>query len=362
MNPEQPCITGIGTVSPFGALPGLIAGRDMQPRQVTAWPTNGLRRAFLVEPFRPADIIPGLKTRRLDRLSAWCLVAAGLAIQDAKLNLELEDRSRIAVVFGTGFGCIELTESFFQSIATNGYAKSDPIIFPEGLTNSPASHVARIYGLRGPNITLSHKGVSGEGALMQAASLLRARQADVVIVVAGDTLTRTLYEWFEAAGALSQACFSQTPVPAPFSPESAGFVPGEGAAALVLESGMRAAKRSARVYATYRSGHATSNPEAAVSMIRKVLGQSSPSDVKMVVASANGSRVHDANEQAILREVFGDEAPIMAPKALVGESDSSGILRLIAALSWSAQKTQSLALLLGTSSTGITAAVALGLP
>ena len=362
MNPDLPSITGIGTVSPFGPLRGLIARKEVEPRPITAWPTEGLRRAFLVEPFRPADVVPGLKTRRLDRLSVWCLVAAGLAIQDAKLDLEKENRSRIAVVLGTGLGCIELTESFFQSIATNGYAKSDPIIFPEGLSNAPASHVARVFGLRGPNLTLSHKGVSGEGAVMQAASLLRTGQADTVIVLAGDTLTRTMYEWFEAAGVLSPACSGPAPLPVPFSQAGEGFVPGEGAAAVVMESGHKAAQRRAPVYAAFRSGHATSNPKAAVSVASKALGTSSRADVRLVIASANGSRAHDDTEQSIIREAFGDKARVVAPKTSLGEFDGSGLLRLITALSWSEPDTRSLALLLGTSTTGITAALSFDLP
>ena len=358
MNPNQTVITGIGTVSPFGPLRGLIRRREMQPRTVTAWPTDGVRRAFLVEPFRPADVVPGLKTRRLDRLSVWCLVAAALAIEDARLDLKVEDRSRLAVVFGTGFGCIELTEDFFRSIVANGYAKSDPITFPESLTNAPAGHVARVFGLRGPNITLSQKGVSGEGALIQADSLLRSGQADVVIVLAGDTLTRTMYEWFEAAGALSSACFDQ----AQGQVGRDGFVPGESATAVVMESGLRARSRGAAVYAGFRSGFMASDRKAAVSVTRRALGDSSPSEVRMVIASANGSRALDATEEATIAEVFGGETPMIAPKAFLGDSDSSGILRLIAALSWAENNGRPLAILLGSSTVGGCAALSFDLP
>jgi len=362
MSLDQPSITGIGTVSPFGPLRGFIARKEMEPRTVTAWPTQGVRRAFLVEPFRPADVVPGLKTRRLDRLSVWCLVATALAIQDARLDLNAEDRSRIAVVLGTGFGCIELTEAFYQSIATNGYASSDPIIFPETLTNAPAAHVARVFGLRGPNITLTHKGLSGESALIQAASLLRSGQADLAIVLSGDTLTRPMYEWFEAASALSSACFGPAPAPEPFSPKRDGFVPGESAAAVVMESTDRAHSRGAPVYGTLRSGFMASDAKAAIPLTRRALADSSPADVRMVVASANGSRALDDMEGATIREVFGSEAPVIAPKALVGESDSVGILRLILALSWAEKNARPLAVLLGTSLAGGCAALSFKLP
>lgn len=362
MSPHQPSITGIGTVSPFGPLRGLIGQRKTEPRTVTAWPTDGVRRAFLVEPFRPTDAVPGLKTRRLDRLSVWCLVATALALADARLDLNGENRSRIAVVLGTGFGCIELTEAFLQSAAANGYAQADPIIFPETLTNAPAAHVARIFGIRGPNITLSHKGLSGEGALMQAASLLRGGQADVAIVLAGDTLTRTMYEWFEAAGVLSSAASGAAPAPASFSPERDGFVPGESATAVVMESADRARSRGASVYATFRAGFMASDPRAGASVTRRALASSSPSNVRMVVASANGSVALDELEGTTIREVFGGEAPVIAPKSFLGESDSCGILRLIVALSWADNNARPLAMLLGTSLAGGCAALSFELP
>jgi len=115
------------------------------------------------------------------------------------------------------------------------------------------------------------------------------------------------------------------------------------------------------MYAAFRSGHATSNPKAALSVTRKALGTSSLSGVKMVIASANGSRAHDDVEEAIIREVFGAEARVVAPKACLGEFDSSGLLRLITALSWSEPDSRSLALLLGTSTTGITTALSFDL-
>ena len=97
MNTTLPVITGIGSVTPYGPLAGLIPAESMdaplQPRTITAWSTPGLRRAFLVEPFRPASIVPGLKTRRLDSLSAWALVASSLALRDAGIDLATMDRS-----------------------------------------------------------------------------------------------------------------------------------------------------------------------------------------------------------------------------------------------------------------------------
>lgn len=225
-------ITGIGSVSAYGTLAGAITPASVSPSAITAWPAGDGSRACLVPPFRPADVVPGLKTRRLDRLSVWSLVAASLAVRDSEIDLDALDRARAAVVFGTGLGCLELTEAFFRSAADHGWAQTDPILFPETLGNAPAGHIARHFGIRGPNLTVSSKGSAGECALSQGVSLLRNGQADTALVLAGDALTQGAYKWYEAAGLLAQ-----------------GFVPAEGVAALVLES-----SASSKVYARVRFG------------------------------------------------------------------------------------------------------------
>ena len=349
MSPNLLAITGIGSVSPHGPIAGLIPPSTLEPEAITAWTTGGVRRAFLVKPFRPADVVAGLKTRRLDRLSAWALVASSLAIQDAGIDVRLVDRSRVAVVLGTGFGCAELTESFFQSAATNGWRGTDPSPFPEGLTNSPASHVALWHGLRGPNVTVGSKGFAGETALIQAASLLRNGQADLAIVLAGDTLTRAVYEWYEAAGLLSPACYNSGPLP-----EDGGFVPSEGIAALVLEP---AGRREARTYAQFSSGRwAAGGP--AVETIRQMLGSCV---LSLTICAGNGAPCAPSSTTALAREVSGPDALIVPAQAVAaGLTDASALLHLILALSSRPRTGQ--ALLLGTSGDGGFAALLLELP
>src|SRR5262249_33049671 len=159
MTPQVPpiAITGIGSVSPHGPLAGLIPQNLVHPAAINGWTTSEPRRAFLVPLFRAASVVPGIKTRRLDRLSVWALVASSLAIQDAGIDLSQVDKSRVAVVFATAFGCVELTEAFYLSAAANGWNGTDPITFPETLASAPASHVSMFHGLRGPNITVSNK-------------------------------------------------------------------------------------------------------------------------------------------------------------------------------------------------------------
>jgi 3-oxoacyl-[acyl-carrier-protein] synthase II len=363
MTPDLPsvAITGIGSVSPYGPLAGLIPQRSLEPTAVSAWSTSGLRRAFLVPPFRPASVVPGLKTRRLDRLSAWALVASSLAIQDAGIDLSLVDRSRVAVVFATAFGCIELTESFYLSAAANGWSGTDPSTFPETLASAPASHVSLFHGLRGPNVTVSHKDFAGENALIQAASLLRHGQADLAIVLAGEGLTQTLYSWYEVAGQLSPACYNSDPVP-----EGAGFIPSEGVAALVMESSSRRDLRAnlrehvrpgARCYARIRSGRWAAGGRPA-EIIRQMLGDAVPS---LTVCSGDGAPCATSPTTDLAREISGEGAVIIPPQPFAqGLAGTGALFHLILALS--SRPTGGRALLLGTAGDSGFAAISLDLP
>lgn len=264
-----PCITGIGSVSPHGPKTGAFTPSPLEPSLITAWPTEGERHAYLVPPFRPTDVAPGLKTRRLDRLSVWSLVAAWLAIQDSGLDLNQVDRSRVAVIFGTELGCIELTEAFFRSAASHGWSQTDPIVFPETLGNAPAGHIARHFGLRGPNLTVSCKGLAGECALLQGVSLLRNGHADFALVVSGDTITEASHGWYEAAGMLA-----------------GGFVPSEGVTVLVLQQAGIEQNGNARLCAGFRAGHSASGADSAA-VVQRVLSQA-PGGAERVVVSGRG--------------------------------------------------------------------------
>ena len=214
-------ITGLGSVGPCGAVSGPLHGPVPVPSVVTAWPTAGPRHALPAAPFRTADVLPKVNARRLDRLSKWSLAAAALALRDAGLDLSAVSASRTAVVSAIGLGCLDLTEAYLGSAHEHGWQQTDPIYFPETLGNVPAAHVARVFGCLGTNLTVGSRGAAAETALLTAASLLRVGQADRVLVLAGDLLTRGLFDWYEAAGRLS---------------DERGFVPSEGVAAIVLEA------------------------------------------------------------------------------------------------------------------------------
>jgi 3-oxoacyl-(acyl-carrier-protein) synthase len=353
MTPNLPpvAITGIGSVSPYGALAGLIQLDPLQPIALT-WKDAGERRAFVVPPFRPATVVPGLKTRRLDRLSVWALVASSLALKDASIDLNVVDRSRVAVVFATAFGCVELTEAFYLSAAANGWNGTDPITFPETLASAPASHVSMFHSLRGPNITVSNKYFAGESAMMQAASLLRQGQADLAIVLAGDAVSRSMYSWYEEAGLLSPACYNSDSLSG-----AEGFIPSEGVAALVMESSDRTDARSnSRSYARITSGRWAAGGQPA-KIIRQMLNGAV---LSLTICSGNGAPCATSSTAVLAREITGGN-PVILPQAFAqGVAGTGALFHLIAALSNRPVSGQ--ALFLGTARDNGFAALLLELP
>jgi 3-oxoacyl-[acyl-carrier-protein] synthase II len=342
-------ITGIGSVSPYGPMAGPVGQSPLETRPLTAWAGDRERRAFLVPPFRAANVVPGLKTRRLDRLSVWAVVASYLALQDAGVELAQVNRSRVAVVFATAFGCVELTEAFYLSAAANGWNGTDPITFPETLASAPASHVSLFHGLRGPNLTVSNKDFAGECAMLQAVSLLRQQQADLVIVLAGDALARSIYSWYEEAGVLSPACYNSSLVP-----ETGGFIPSEGVAALVMESFGR---RTVRAYAGVVSGRWAAGGQPAA-MIRHMLAGSAPG---LAICSGNGGPCATSATADLAREIVGDGAVILPPQAFAqGLAGTGALFHLILGLG--SRRVSGEALLLGTAAHHRFAAVLLELP
>ena len=329
-------VTGFASISTDGPVRGLPApARPAEPPLITRWATASPRRAFLVPPFRPTDFAPGLRTRRMDRLSAWALLGSALALEDAGIDPQELDRSRTAVVCGTAYGCLDLTEEFLGAISTNA-SQAPPILFPETLANLPGSHIARHFGFSGPNLTMSAGHVSGEAALLQAVGLLRAGDADRALVLAGDTLTQPLFEWYEAASLLAPACFGEAS-PAPAARRRT-IVPGEGLAACLLETGQVAAARRSRAHGRYHAGWLGSLSDGAEGpralevegLLRRLLGEAAPREVVLVAPASSGppwmaclAGRPERRDGAGLRSLPGLE---------FGEFGGSGLLQLGVAL------------------------------
>ena len=234
MNTTLPVLTGIGSVTPYGPLAGLISAEPLEPGVITAWATPGLRRAFLVEPFRPASIVPGIEDPAAG--SSFGVGPGGLVAGPARRGHRPEPDGSLPHrrLLRYRLWLRRTHRGFLSKRRHKWLGGTDPITFPETLSNAPASSCGPLSRSARTQRDVSSKSFAAESALLQAASLLRHGQADMAIVLAGDTLTQAVYEWYEAAHLLSPACFSNEPMSA-----ADGFIPGEGVVAMVLEPDRR---------------------------------------------------------------------------------------------------------------------------
>jgi 3-oxoacyl-[acyl-carrier-protein] synthase II len=263
-------VTGVGIVSPLGALPafwdGLCSGASaLAPIDAFDPGPTPPRCAARVRDFQPKEHIRPALLRRMDRFSQMVVTACRTALDDAALALTAAEAEEAGAVVGTAFGNLAESEEFLRGLFAKGPARANPLTFPNSVLNAAAGYVAIDLGLRGPNFTVCRGEASGEAALAVAYDTIVTGQADVLLAGGGDEIAPILFHVYKELGVLSPAS-ARLPRGAadagalewssPFDRRRNGFVMGEGAAMLVLERADRAAARGAPVYAEF-AGYAT---------------------------------------------------------------------------------------------------------
>ncbi len=343
-------ITGAGAIGPFGAgvaplMKAVLAGRTAIEKTSRACAAR-LRDAVDAGP------IPPNVWRRLDRCSRMAMAAAREALRDAGLGTpaetaRTEDQAAHAVVLGTMTAGIATLRDFLATQLAEGPGSASPMLFPFTVPNSPASQCSILLGLRGPNLTISEMEASGLAAIATAAGWVREGVCDAVVAGGAD-------EWiadYDRIWSRLRLTHRGDPAsfPGPFGRRPRGFVSGEGAYFVILESLEGASRRGAAILAelageglTHAPGASygwPADPKAAVEAIGQALSAARlrPEEIGYVSASANGSRALDAVEARALREALGAavlRVPVTSVKGAVGESGSaSACAAVVAALS-----------------------------
>ena len=254
---QRVVITGIGVVSSVGltaedCFAAVINGVSGVSR-IRAFDTADFVTkiaAQLPEGFDGSPVLSKKDVRKLDPFSVYGIYAADEAIRDSKLDLENEDRDRIGVILGSGIGGISKIEAQDEVLRVRGPRRVTPHFVPMIMLNALAGQVSIRYGLRGPCFATVSACASASHAIGMALQSLRLGQADAVITGGSEAaLTPLALAGFCAARALS--CRNDDPEAAsrPFEKARDGFVMGEGAGVLVLETLDHARARDARIYA-----------------------------------------------------------------------------------------------------------------
>jgi len=352
-------ITGSAAVSPLGTgadalLDGLWGGAETWS-EVPGGPVAGRRanHAALVRNFQPRDFIPAMKLRRMDNCSRYSVAAAQLALADAGLLVPgekgpepAEDLTSCGILFGTGTAGSTSVAEYLQGLLVEGAEGQFPMLFPNTVPNAPAGQVAIRFGIRGPNATVSQRECSGLQALALAADFIRLGRCETVLVEGVDEYSNELLTFYDRMGFLSPGRAGGEESCRPFSARRNGWMVGEGAYAVVLESAGHAGRRGARPLgrvlgagwsgsscSTYRwpgehEGYTRSMTAALEAAALE------PGAVAAVMASGNGNQLLDLMEARALVELFGvgTMPPVAAVKALLGESGACGVAQSIVAL------------------------------
>jgi len=184
--------------------------------------------------FKASDFMPPLKARKLDRCSQFVVGASGLALKDAGIDPNNMDAERIGIALGCGFGGVANSAEFLGGYFKGGVEGLAPVLFPNTVSNAPASNASIEHGLKGPNVTLVQRFCSAESAFAMACRFIAEGRADVMLTGGADDLMPLMITGFAATGQLQRY--------------ASGF--GEGSGILVLESAAHAARRQAPVKAT----------------------------------------------------------------------------------------------------------------
>jgi 3-oxoacyl-[acyl-carrier-protein] synthase II len=349
-NARRVVVTGIGMVTPLGIGKEefgrrLFAG-DCAIDTIKTFDTGSFPSHLGAEVtnFTPRDFISVKNLRRMDKIALMTAASARLALEDAGIQITLENRDRVGIILGTAFGATDVTLQFAGTLLTEGPALVNPILVPNTVMNAPAGHTSIELGFRGINTTVTHFAVSAETAITYAAAEIRRGTADFVLTGGVDILSKFYYEALTKFHSLSpqngepEAC-------RPFDMDRNGAIAGEGCGIIFLESWQSARARGRQPYCEIKGTGMGSSPTTPTgwpentdgikrTMSRALKNAGTPiSDIQAISAAANGSKVLDAVEAEAYAEIFagsGKKPLITSIKGAIGETFSGGGIRACA--------------------------------
>lgn len=334
-------ITGLGAVTPLGIgkekfWQGLKESRSGVRRVDDLIDLEGIAAKIgaPVANFDPLDYVDKKRARRLGRSTQLAIAAARLALQDAGLNPEKEDKTRIGVLIGTGIGNIEVLVENHITLIQQGPHRVSPFFVPMFMPNAAAGEISIEWGLEGPNYGIVSACASSNHALGVAADFVRLGYADVMLAGGAESVLLSLtYAGFDQARALSRRNDAPEKASRPFDAERDGFVVGEGAGMLILESLEHARARGAHIYGelaghgmTADAHHITApapdglGAKRAMEMALERAGVS-PDQVDYINAHGTSTDLGDAAETQAIKMLFGQRAykiPVSSTKSQIG--------------------------------------------
>ena len=346
-------ITGVGIISPVGNdvdafWHSLVEGRSgVGP--ITLFDPAGLESRFAAEVkgFDPVALFGRKDARRMDRFTQFAVAAAGQALADSTYEITPESSKRIGCIIGSGIGGIGTVLSEAEVIRTKGPGRVSPFFVPMMLPDTAPGQVAIQFGLKGPNMAIATACASSANAIGEATETIRRGAADAILAGGAEAgLLPLALAGFNVMTAISRRNDAPQKASRPFDLHRDGFVPGEGGAALVLESLDHALARGVRIYAevlgygasadAYHITAPQESGEGAAAAMSAALAQTGlePKDMGYLNAHGTSTQLNDKSETAAIKQVFGPAAyrlPISSTKSMTGHLlGAAGALEAVA--------------------------------
>jgi 3-oxoacyl-[acyl-carrier-protein] synthase II len=347
-------ITGMGAITPVGNdvttfWQALVAGRS-GAGPITTYDTSELavKIAAEVKDFDPVAILGRKEAKRTDRFTQLVLAAALEAVADSGLDFAGNgDNHDVGVIIGTGIGGIGTLLENYDVMRERGARRVSALMVPMMMPNAGAGGIALLYGIHGLAMSLNSACATGSNAIGEAAELIRRGTAEVVICGGGESVMHPLaLAAMHNMGAVSARNDDPERASRPFDANRDGFLMGEGAGVLVVESLRHARRRGAHIYAelvgygaSCDAFHITAPDEngagAALSMSMALRSAGlRPDEIDYINAHGTSTLLNDRIETLAIHKVFGPHAakvPVSSTKSMVGHlMGGSGAVEAIA--------------------------------
>lgn len=346
-------ITGMGTINPVGSTVeetwrGLTSGKS-GIGTITRFDASDLKTQIAgeVKGFDPVEHFGPREARRMDRFTQFAMAAAKEALAHSGLKITPENAHRVGSIIGSGIGGVGTLIDEAYKAAEQGEQWVSPHMVPMILPDTAPGKIAIEFGARGPNMSIATACASSTNAIGEAAAAIRRGAADAIITGGAEAgIIKLVIAGFSNMGALSQRNDEPQRASRPFDKDRDGFVAGEGAAILILESEEHALARGAHIYAevlgygasadAYHITAPLENGEGAILAMTEALTQAGiqPEDVDYLNAHGTSTELNDRSETMAVKEVFGDAAysvPISSTKSMTGHlMGAAGALEAIA--------------------------------
>ena len=335
-------VTGMGIISPLGldvptTWQGLITGRSGVDF-ITLFDASDfeVKIAAEVKGFDPLHYIDRKRTRRMDRFTQFAIAASLEAMESTRLRIDSSNGYEVGVIIGSGMGGLATLSEQLKVLLNEGPSRVSPFLIPIMIPDMASGQVSIRLGAKGPNYSVASACASGAHAIGDAFTIIR--QSDAQVMLAGGSeavITPIAVAGFSNMRALSTRNGDPKRASRPFDAEHDGFVIGEGAAVLVLESLEFALRRGAPILAemvgygaTADAYHFTEPDEKGENIeraMRLALHQTQlkPEDIDYINAHGTSTKLNDVTETKAIKSLFGEYAykvPISSNKSMLGHT------------------------------------------